>query len=463
VGAVALTRKALPSWPAVVAAAFVICCTAAVGVLTGSDDSPAGLPSAFLPSAAPSAGTLAAGGQVLAAGTLDASSAAQPSAPWQYTSPAATTSAAVPSVPGFTRLPATTQDSSRVAAQVTSPPPSSGRSSAPAGTATGSGIAPSVSVPAPTVRPTASAPSAPVPTVTSGSTPPAVPTPAPATASPTAQPAPSPIQTRAPAGTTVPAAPAGFAAVFSDSFDGAAGSAPALQNWFFETAPYFGANQWTTSASNAHLDGSGDLVIQANQSGGTWTSAEIETTRDDFAAPPGGKLELTASVEMPDPDGALGYWPAFWAAGAPMRSGGTWPASGEIDMLESENGLNGAAQTFHFGASNSLGGRLVQCPGATACLAGYHTYSVLIDRTNTSAETLRFLIDGTAQATYTEAQVGTAAWQAAIDHGFFLLLDLAMGGASPDRACGCTTPTAATTPGGAMRVGYVAVYEQPAQ
>ncbi|WP_187365617.1 family 16 glycosylhydrolase [Trebonia kvetii] len=298
--------------------------------------------------------------------------------------------------------------------------------------------------------------------MTSSSTPPAAPTPRPTltSASPTAGPVPSPTQTAV--GTTVPPAPAGFTTVFSDSFDGPAGSAPSSRNWFFETAPYFGANEWTTSTSNAYLDGSGDLVIQANESSGKWTSAEIQTMRDDFAAPPGGKLELTASVEMPYPADALGYWPAFWAAGAPMRSGGTWPASGEIDMLESENGLNGAAQTFHFGASSHLGGRLVSCPAPSACLTGYHTYSVLIDRTNTSAETLRFLIDGTAQATYTEAQVGTVAWQAAVDHGFFILLDLAMGGSSPDRACGCTTPTAATAPGGAMRVGYVAVYQNPA-
>ena len=38
----------------------------------------------------------------------------------------------------------------------------------------------------------------------------------------------------------------------------------------------------------------------------------------------------------------------------------------------------------------------------------------------------------------TESQVGTATWQAAVDHGFFLILDLAIGGAYPNAICGCT-------------------------
>ena len=44
--------------------------------------------------------------------------------------------------------------------------------------------------------------------------------------------------------------------------------------------------------------------------------------------------------------------------------------------------------------------------------------------------------------------------------GFFIIFDLAMGGNYPDGVCGTTTPTAATTSGASMSVGYVAVYEQ---
>jgi hypothetical protein len=57
----------------------------------------------------------------------------------------------------------------------------------------------------------------------------------------------------------------------------------------------------------------------------------------------------------------------------------------------------------------------------------------------------------------TENQVGAAAWKAAVDHGFFLILDVAIGGGFPDAVCGCTTPATSTTPGAAMSIRYVEV------
>ena len=109
----------------------------------------------------------------------------------------------------------------------------------------------------------------------------------------------------------------------------------------------------------------------------------------------------------------------------------------------------------------SPGHALIACPGSgSTCQTGYHTYTVIIDRTNTSAETLQFLMDGVVESTIIEASVGTAAWQAAIDHGFFIIWDLAMGGNYPDGIQGSTTPTAATTSGGTLSAAWVAVYEQ---
>ncbi|GAA5190770.1 hypothetical protein GCM10023322_46690 [Rugosimonospora acidiphila] len=261
----------------------------------------------------------------------------------------------------------------------------------------------------------------------------------------------------------VPPPPSGWTTVFGDDFAGTAGSPPAAANWFYDIGTGYGTGereQTTNSTNNVYLDGNGHLVLKAINNGGTWTSARIESTRDDFQAPPGGKLEMTASIQQPNPANGLGYWPAFWALGSPMRAGGGWPQSGEIDMMEDVNGLNEASQTLHDSA-NSPGHALIPCPGAgSTCQTGYHTYSVIIDRTNTSAETLQFLMDGVVESTITEASVGTAAWQAAIDHGFFIIWDLAMGGNYPDGISGQTTPTAATSSGASMSVAYVAVYEQ---
>ena len=44
----------------------------------------------------------------------------------------------------------------------------------------------------------------------------------------------------------------------------------------------------TSSTRNVYLDGHGHLVLKAIRSGSTWTSARIESTRDDFAAPTTG-------------------------------------------------------------------------------------------------------------------------------------------------------------------------------
>ena len=262
---------------------------------------------------------------------------------------------------------------------------------------------------------------------------------------------------------TPPGAPAGWTTVFSDNFAGAAGSAPNAQNWFYDIGTGYGTGeheQTTNSTNNVYLDGNGHLVLKAINNGGTWTSGRIESTRDDFQAPPGGMMEMSASIQQPNPANGLGYWPAFWALGAPMRVGQGWPQSGEIDMMEDVNALNEASQTLHDSA-NSPGHPLIACPGAgSSCQTGYHTYSVIVDRTNTSAEQMQFLMDGVVESTITEASVGTAAWQAAIDHGFFIIWDLAMGGNYPDGIQGSATPTAATTSGGALSAAWVAVYEK---
>ena len=261
---------------------------------------------------------------------------------------------------------------------------------------------------------------------------------------------------------TVPPAPSGWNTVFGDNFAGAAGSAPSSANWFYDIGTGYGTGEienTTSSTNNVYLDGNGDMVLKAIDNGGTWTSARIESTRDDFEAPAGGELEMTASIEQPNPANGLGYWPAFWALGSPMRAGGGWPQSGEIDMMEDVNGLNEASQTLHDSAGSS-GSPLTACSGSTSCQTGYHTYSVIVNRVNTSAEYLEFLMDGTVTDTITEASVGTTAWQDAIDHGFFIIFDLAMGGNYPDGVYGSTTPTSATTSGASMSVNYVAVYEE---
>ena len=284
---------------------------------------------------------------------------------------------------------------------------------------------------------------------------------------------------------TVPAPPPGWTTVFSDSFSGAAGS-HADSRWTYDTGTQYNGTgctaNWgtgevesnTNSTANVSQDGSGHLNITPVNSGGSWTSGRIETVADNFAAPAGGELEVSASVRQPNPANGLGYWPAFWMLGAGFRASGAgtsgtmncsnWPSTGEIDVMEDVNALSEHSGTLHCGTdpggpcneTTGLGSGLQSCSG---CQTGYNTYSVIINRTNTSNESVTWYLNGNAYFTATESQVGTATWQAAVDHGFFLILDLAIGGGYPNGVCGCTSPSASTSSGAAMSVGYVAVYQ----
>jgi hypothetical protein len=84
---------------------------------------------------------------------------------------------------------------------------------------------------------------------------------------------------------------------------------------------------------------------------------------------------------------------------------------------------------------------------------------VIVNRTNTSAESITWFLDGTQFFQVNENQVPVATWQAAIDHNFSIIFDLAMGGGFPNGVCGCTTPTSSTSSGATMTVAYVAAYQ----
>jgi len=108
------------------------------------------------------------------------------------------------------------------------------------------------------------------------------------------------------AATTVPGPPPGWTTVFSDSFSGSAGSRVSSANWKYDTGPgsSFGTGEietMTNSTNNVFLDGNGHLVIKAIDSGGAWTSGRIQTNTANVGAPAGGELEVTASIEQPNP------------------------------------------------------------------------------------------------------------------------------------------------------------------
>ncbi|MGW1590441.1 glycoside hydrolase family 16 protein [Streptomyces sp. NPDC002386] len=280
----------------------------------------------------------------------------------------------------------------------------------------------------------------------------------------------------APASASAPTPPSGWTQVFLDDFNGSAGSGVNTSNWQYDTGTSYpgGAANWgtgevetmTSGTSNVALDGSGNLLITPRRdASGRWTSGRIETTRTDFQPPSGGKLRVQARIQMPNVTGAAakGYWPAFWMLGSPFRGNyQNWPGVGELDIMENVQGLNTDWSTMHCGTNpggpcneTSGIGNSTSCAGTT-CQAGFHTYSMEWDR-STSPEEIRFYLDGVNFHTVKANQVDATTWANATNHGYFVILNVAMGGGFPGAFGG--GPDGGTEPNHPMTVDYVQVLQ----
>ncbi|HEY9523719.1 MAG TPA: glycoside hydrolase family 16 protein [Thermopolyspora sp.] len=280
-----------------------------------------------------------------------------------------------------------------------------------------------------------------------------------------------------PAKASVPS-PSGWSLMWSDDFNGTAGTLPSSANWIIDTGHSYpgGPANWgtgeiqnyTNSTSNVSLDGSGNLrITPIKDASGAWTSARLETQRADFKPAAGHVLRIEARIQMPNVtgDSALGYWPAFWALGSPYRGNyWNWPAIGEFDIMENVNGINSVWGVLHCGVTpggpcnetTGLGANRA-CPGST-CQSAMHTYTFEWD-TSVTPNQLRWYVDGIQFHSVSQSQLDATTWANMTSHdGYFLLLNVAMGGAFPN-ALGGSTPTAATVSGRPMVIDYVAVWQ----
>jgi len=228
---------------------------------------------------------------------------------------------------------------------------------------------------------------------------------------------------------------------------------------------------FTADPANVRLDGQGHLLITPQRdASGQWTSGRIESIRDDFTPPDGGAMRMEARIQMPDVTGprALGYWPAFWAMGSNYRTTMAWPKSGELDIMESVNGLDAAWGILHCGINpggpcgEPMGiGAYLPCPHE-ACTAGPHTFTFEWNR-GVTPEQMRWFVDGQLINQVAENQLPAETWRELTDQrGYFMLLDVAMGGGFSFVMAGWKpTPTSETEPGHSMVVDYVAVWTKP--
>jgi hypothetical protein len=271
----------------------------------------------------------------------------------------------------------------------------------------------------------------------------------------------------------VPAPPSGFQLTWADDFNGAANTGLNTDIWRYDAGlgANFGTGEvetTTTSTANVYQDGQGHLVLKALHSGSDpiagWTSGRVETQADGWGAPDGGVVRIESSLKQPDVNtgNGLGYWPAYWMVGSPLRVGIQWPGSGEIDVMETINGHDSLFATLHCGVLptgpcneyTGIGSGERACAG---CKTGYHQYAVEIDRSR-QPEQIRYYFDNNNFFTINSNQVDATTWNNAVHHNFTPIYDLAIGGQFPAAFGG--GPTAATVSGGHLDIDYLAVYNK---
>jgi beta-glucanase (GH16 family) len=258
---------------------------------------------------------------------------------------------------------------------------------------------------------------------------------------------------------TAPTLPPPTAApVWSDEFDGPAGATFDRTRWAPDGGGTGFGNQerefYTTRPENIALDGQGHLVFTAlaetpSAAFQCWygpcryTSARLKTI--GLFAQTYGRFE--ARIHIPR---GQGIWPAFWMLGANVDQVG-WPRSGEIDIMENIGKepatVHGTLHGPGYSGSGGISGISTIASGAFA--DDFHVFTV-----SWEASEIRWYVDGRLYHRIRPATLpsGTA-W--VFDHPFFLLLNLAVGGAWPG------DPDGTTTFPQAMIVDYVRVYRDP--
>jgi beta-glucanase (GH16 family) len=315
--------------------------------------------------------------------------------------------------------------------------------------------APASPPPAPAPAPVADAPTSSAPASTLAPAPANTPAPAPTPAKPATPPAnnsslPSQFQLSKGEATVVSkdkqVPNPNWKLVWSDEFDG---TTVDKSKWQYEVNGDGGGNgemQYYVDNPKNSTVANGMLTISAlkeDYKGKKYTSARLKSKgKGDFKY---GRIE--ARLKLPV---GTGMWPAFWMMPTDAVYGG-WARSGEIDIMENVGkDPNTVYGTLHFGGGwpkNVHHGDKISVSGGPS--KDFHIYAVEWEQGE-----IRWYLDNKLYQTQNKGWYSEKApFPAPFDQKFFIILNVAVGGAWPG------PPNEATKFPQTMQVDYVRVYQ----
>ncbi len=238
--------------------------------------------------------------------------------------------------------------------------------------------------------------------------------------------------------------PEGYALVWQDEFD--ADGAPDPEKWSYST----GGNGWGNGEVQNYTDkrensfvSKGKLTLKAiNNGGGMWTSARIKTQY--LANWQYGYIEISAKL----PSG-VGTWPAIWMLPTHDKYG-TWPRSGEIDIMEhvgfEQDIIHTTIHTKAYNHKiNTQKNAHAKVPGVSK---SFHTYAI-----DWTPERIEWFVDGESFFVFENENATSAEWP--FDIPYYLIMNVAIGG-----AWGGQKGIDANLKDSSMVVDYVRVYQK---
>lgn len=168
------------------------------------------------------------------------------------------------------------------------------------------------------------------------------------------------------------------------------------KKWCPSYGSYDGCNtvqspsQYTVSFAPSQVSESGSSILLTMNHSAT-SSGAINTYGEETWTPP---ATFTATITLScNASGQIENWPAFWAVGTT----GSWPAQGEIDILE---GLGGKATwTYHYANASGQNAQVGGAPAGNWC--GTHTYAA-----DWQSSSISFIWDGKKVGQVTNSQIG---------------------------------------------------------